>query len=817
MSIAVNYSDVINQLESSGLDVSQFAVGSPRPVRCRVDGEKGRKGWYWLHEMPFDSGDIVIVGSYGVWHGNDNGAQKIEIPKASHATKEDNALIRKRIMATKKKLAEQLKREHAKSALKSLQKWRVLDKDGESGYTKRKQVKPFGVRFTGDGALVVPMMDTSGKVHGLQFILDKSNPAHQPRIKKMGTDKRFWPTGLAMTGHFHIIGAPDPTGIMLITEGYATGASLHMATGLPVIVVFSANNILPVLQSLEQYHKRARFLICADDDYLCRCQHCKKQTVQADSNCAHCGKAHGKINTGVNVAMKAAMSVDRAAWIVPQFTDRTDPKTGKPFKLTDFNDLHCSESLQSVESQLSAAIADKFPAHGKAQPPAREPRTGGAGDSTLRLLNADEVVERYSLIYGPKDTMFDRALHKLVPKSCVLDNTMGRGWDDIKHHPDLKRVDIDAVGFDASEQDDRIIENMYTGWQTEPKRGHCEKLLELAEYMCSGDKNSSDVFGHMMKWLAYPIQHPGAKMKSALVLHGPTRVGKNLFFEAVMQCYGDYGLVIGQSELEDKFNDWASRKLFLIANEIVARQDLFHQKNKIKALVTDTTLRINPKGVASHQEKNQMNVVFLSNESQPVVPDPDDERFMIIWTPPRKDKQFYMDVLAEIENGGIEALHYHLRYEVDLGDFHPGTPPPMTLAKKDLVNLSKDSVQRFFEDWRDGHTQYPFCLCIKADLYEAYRRWCVLEGERFPRSQIQFSNAISRFDGIKSDVKPIYRGMAQALIDVPPADATKVKTARLYDIDTGDIGNGSPILERTKSAVRFQSSLKQGDFNDDDF
>ena len=69
-----------------------------------------------------------------------------------------------------------------------------------------------------------------------------------------------------------------------------------------------------------------------------------------------------------------------------------------------------------------------------------------------------------------------------------------------------------------------------------------------------------------------PIQHPGAKLKSTIVVHGPQGTGKNLFFEALMRIYGEYGDVIDQSAVEDKFNDWASRKLFMIADEVVAHQ-----------------------------------------------------------------------------------------------------------------------------------------------------------------------------------------------------------------------------------------------------
>ena len=431
-----NEEAVCRQMAACGLLIDGLRVGTARPVRCKVDGERGSKGWYWLSEFPLDDGAIIITGAFGIWQGSDNGHTAIMMPericescgtamprvkkicpnckskdlRAHEISKDDRAAMRKKLMERKRASEAELKRKQQRAAREASQKWRALDKDGASGYLDRKQVKPFGVRFTGDGALVVPMMDTSGSLHGLQFILDKSNPDHQPRIKKMGTGKRFWPTGLAMNGHFCILGEPDHTGTMLITEGYATGASLHMATGLPVFVVFSANNIIPVLQTLEDHYSKARFLICADDDYLCRCSACKHQVLVADPAdahpneraqvvCSNCGKPHGKINTGVTMSMKAAMVVDRADWIVPHFTDRTDPKTGKPVKLTDFNDLHCAESLQAVESQLTAAIADKFPDHGKEQPSAREPRTWGAGNALPSFTTGADECAGLALVY----------------------------------------------------------------------------------------------------------------------------------------------------------------------------------------------------------------------------------------------------------------------------------------------------------------------------------------------------------------------------------------------------------------------------------
>jgi len=379
-------------------------------------------------------------------------------------------------------------------------------------------------------------------------------------------------------------------------------------------------------------------------------------------------------------------------------------------------------------------------------------------------MNVDDACGRYALVYGVKDTMFDSAMFKLVPKSCVLDITPDHAWRDMKRRTDFRVVDIDQVGFDPTESDPNIVCNMWGGWPTvADSRGSCDKLLELLAYMCSEEQEPREVYRWIERWLAYPIQHPGAKMKTALVVHGGQGVGKNLFFEAVMAIYAEYGRVVGQSELEEKFNEWASRKLFLIANEVMARSDIFHQKNKIKALITDDWIHINPKNVASHDERNHLNMVFLSNEAQPVVLDPDDRRFMAVWTPKKKPLEFYRAVLDEIANGGIAALHHHLD-NVDLGDFNPGTPPLPTRARLALIEISKESPDRFIEAWLRDELEAPCLACALGDLYGVYERWCRSEGERFAYAKNKFSSRITMRDDVAVARKPVMQGNGKAKV-----------------------------------------------------
>jgi len=278
--------------------------------------------------------------------------------------------------------------------------------------------------------------------------------------------------------------------------------------------------------------------------------------------------------------------------------------------------------------------------------------------------------------------------------------------------------------------------------------------------MCHAE-GDSEIYQWVLKWLAYPIQHPGAKMKSTLVIHGPQGTGKNLFFESIMAIYGKYGGVIDQDAVEDRFNDWASRKLFMIADEVVARSDLYHIKNKLKNLITGHSIRINPKNIGAYTERNHMNLVFLSNETMPVVLEEDDRRHVVIWTPSTLPEQFYKDVAAEIDTGGIEALHDYL-LNLDLTGFNEYSRPPLTQAKRDLINLGKDNLLRFYDDWQVGDIDgIKLMPVLTEDIYELYKSWCGRQGVK-PSPMNKAVNQLAKRPGMKKERKRYVASMGAA-------------------------------------------------------
>ena len=726
-----NYDDVVSQLLAIGLEVAgPLKIGGSGPVRCRVEGDREKRGWYRLHELLLDGGDTLLVGSFGVWRGDDPGTQKIVLRKDDKpsVTAEQLAAIKARQAKDQKQAEAERLRLADVASRRAANWWRQCTEQGSSAYLARKGLpegRLYGARISASGNLVIPMADGDRSVWGLQVIYA------DPKVKaRKGRDKDFTPPGLIKKGRWHQIGSPVAGAVVLLCEGFATGASLHEATSLPVVIAFDAGNLLPVAQAIAKRYRGARIMVCADDDYL------------------------STPNTGVQSAQAAALAVG-GAWVMPAFpVSRSDDKRNKG--PTDFNDLHTlpEGGLAEVRSQVEAALASAgwdLPRRNVSAGNVAEGAGNGGRREAVSTLPLDEIVERFVFIDdGTGEFLFDTWTREVCRRTKMITMLPPRvRGDDVKDHPVYKAraVYIDQIGFDPAGTDPNVVCNRWQGWPMQPKEGECGYLLETLRYQSSLEANGAEVFHWMLCWLAYPLQNPGAKMQSAMVIHGPQGTGKSFFYEAYAKIFGDYAIVLNQGAIEDKFNsDWTERKLFVVADEIVARQDLYHLKNQLKNLITGEWVRVNPKNVAAHRERNHMNMVFLSNERQPVQLENDDRRHLVLWTPPALAKDFYDELSTEIEAGGIAAL-YHYLLNLDLGDFKPWTRPPMTQAKDDLVALGLSSEERFVRDWLAGETRYPFGPAGSMDLYKGYRLWCQEHGVSKPRESNQFLNYVGKLTG----------------------------------------------------------------------
>lgn len=733
----INFDNVIQQLADHGVQKPkggwQDAIDSPKVsgARTKVDGVR-QLGWVKLHTIHLDDGQPALVGSFGWWVGGQAFVEKIKLVvdgKTPTMSKEKREALRARMAEERKKSEAEIKRKVEDCAARADRAWRQTCKEGsrdQSEYLKRKQIDPLGGRFLPGGKFCIPIQDTERRTYGLQVIYYQ---------KKNGRDKSFWPAGLAKKGHFFLIGG-IPDRLLLIAEGFATAASIHQATKLPVAVAFDAGNLLPVAKALKAKYKRAKILICADDDY----------------------RTEG--NPGITHARNAALAVEGSV-VFPIFAEERPTDTKGP---TDFNDLQLLEGESAVARQIEAALSELgWAATRAARGNSEQPGGGETGRrrAAPAVMDLDDVVDRFvPLDDGTGDYVFDTWTNKVAKRSQMIALLpAGVRGDDIKRHPvwvTRGAYYLDQVGFDPSCKDPEVLLNTWKGWPMKPAAGKCDVLLDLIAYLCGKEQSGSEVYEWLLSWMAWPLQHPGAKMGSAVIMHGPQGTGKTTVFKVMCQIYGQYGLVVDQDAIEDKFNsDWGENRLFILAEEIVSRMEMWHVKNKLKNLVTGDTIRINPKGLVAYNQKNHLNIVYLSNENQPLPLENDDRRHLVIYTPPALSEQFYDELNAELDNGGVEAF-YDFLLRRDLSDFHPKKRPPMTQAKRNLISLSATSELRFCQEWILGDLDLPVVPCLATDFYASYLKWCRANGESRPRPSNQFFGAVAHQQGWEKKKARIY-------------------------------------------------------------
>jgi len=214
----------------------------------RIKNPDGKlTGWYVFHT------DGEAAGAFGDWKLGIKENWKLEgdFKQLTDAERQAFAIERRRQNLIRQ--AEE-KARHQIAIQKAAYIWSRSIPVTNHPYLAKKNVKPHGLRCH-KGALVVPMQDETGLLVSLQFINDD------------GT-KRMMMGGKAQGACCFIGDSIDLTkdDIILICEGWATGASLYEATGHFTVVAFNAGNLTAVAIQTRKHHQANQIIICGDND-----------------------------------------------------------------------------------------------------------------------------------------------------------------------------------------------------------------------------------------------------------------------------------------------------------------------------------------------------------------------------------------------------------------------------------------------------------------------------------------------------------------------------------------------------------------------
>lgn len=312
-------------------------------------------------------------------------------------------------------LEAQYQKEKAEAAVaareRANKRWAQLDgKEAPEShpYLKKKGIKPHGVRVgkwkkvdeeTGelldiDNVLIIPMMDRGRNIHSLQGITVEG--------------EKLFMYGGAKKGHFYAIGTPKKNEagapVFVFAEGFATGASVHEATGHMVFCCFDLGNMLEVARIVRAAAPAADLIIAADNDT--------------------------KTNGNPGLTSATALGIELGARVAV-------PEPG------DFNDMALAMGQEAVQSAFAHAVVPAEPFEAASEAPAasvvpaaleREPQKvvqlyGGQSDRTspyFEVLGFDG--DNYYIYHRKKKQVITRTAKGLT-KSGLFELAEREFWE----------------------------------------------------------------------------------------------------------------------------------------------------------------------------------------------------------------------------------------------------------------------------------------------------------------------------------------------------------------------------------------------------
>ena len=229
-------------IAAAGLAPPTEIMGDSAIHRFSSSGKPTDKnGWYMLHT------DGIAAGAFGDWREGltHNWCSKTD----TSMTEAERFAHRARIKAMQRQRADDLTLRQQLAAAEALKRWMAAKPYAHHAYLTRKGIQPHGAKMEGD-KLLMALRDTEGMVHSLQTIAPDGS--------------KMFMSGGRVTGCYFGIGKPE--GVLIVCEGFATGASIHECTGHAVAVAFNAGNLDAVAVALRNKYPTHQIVIAADND-----------------------------------------------------------------------------------------------------------------------------------------------------------------------------------------------------------------------------------------------------------------------------------------------------------------------------------------------------------------------------------------------------------------------------------------------------------------------------------------------------------------------------------------------------------------------
>jgi hypothetical protein len=253
--------------------------------------------------------------------------------------------------------------------------------------------------------------------------------------------------------------------------------------------------------------------------------------------------------------------------------------------------------------------------------------------------------------------------------------------------------------------------NLWTGFGCEPKLGECDLYLtHLRDNVCGGDET---LFEYLMNWMAHGVQKPGEASGVAVVLRGKEGVGKGVMAKHYGGLFGShFRHIVHAKHLIGHFNAHLQHCSCLFADEAFFAGDRSHE-SILKALITEETFLIEPKGVDPFPVLNCVHLIMSSNSDWVIPAGADARRYFVlnVADTEKQNSDYFAAITKQMDEGGRGAL-LDLLLKQDLAHFNIRNVP-QTDALAEQKQHSRRGIDQLVElvahdgVLPGGHNFYP--------------------------------------------------------------------------------------------------------------
>jgi phage/plasmid primase-like uncharacterized protein len=310
--------ECIAAMQSVGMIVSgDHPIFDKQSHRIAVEGDKSGEmsGFYVAHPDGRPSGYVK---------NNKTGEEKRWSAKGYILDDSQKKALHEQAKENVAKRDGELTEQHDKTAKRLQGQIKRYDKPQvQTPYMKSKDIQLHPGVYQNGNSTCIPLYNTNGEIRSMAYVQEDGTKRYAKNSEKEGC--------------FHIVGGQDAlkkAPVIVISEGYATAATISESIGRPVVAAMDAGNVVDVAKALRAAYPDKPIVIAADND----------AKLEADTG----------INPGRNYAAQAAEAVNGVV-AFPAFS-KTD---GESKQLTDFNDLarqHGELGKEAVKGQLQPVI-----------------------------------------------------------------------------------------------------------------------------------------------------------------------------------------------------------------------------------------------------------------------------------------------------------------------------------------------------------------------------------------------------------------------------------------------------------------------------